>query len=162
VKFRILVSVSIVAVSCAAQSTPKEAQDLAVYPLTMDHVARQYQALTDLTVQTGHDPEMKRQFQGWASLPLDQQIHLLETNGKTAAIAKTNGITPRDLVMTMKALVAVMTAFPSIEAGKGPNQLNKLEFAASSPDHVKFFRDHQAEIMKLATKLATAAVASTK
>jgi hypothetical protein len=152
---------SILAISCAAQSTPKEAAELAAYPLTMDHVARHYQTLTDLTLQSAHDAELKRNFQGWTALPLDQQIAKFAANGKTAAMAKTRGITPRDQVMTMQALKAVMTAFPSIEQGQGPNQYNKLEFAASSPEHVKFFREHQADIMQLATQFAVAAVKST-
>jgi hypothetical protein len=40
-----------IAVPCLAQSTPKEAHDLAAYPLTMDHLTRQYQALMDLARQ---------------------------------------------------------------------------------------------------------------
>jgi hypothetical protein len=36
------------AISCSAQSTPKQAQELAAYPLTMDRVTRQYQTLTEL------------------------------------------------------------------------------------------------------------------
>jgi hypothetical protein len=152
----------ILAISCAAQSTPKEAAELAAYPLTMDHVARHYQTLTGIALQCARDLELKREFQGWEKLPLDQQIAKFTANGKTSAIAKTRGITPRDQVMTMQALKAVMTAFPSIEQGQGPNQYNKLEYAASSPEHVKFFRDHQTDIMKLAMQFASAARSAPK
>ena len=158
----VIAMASIMSMSCAAQSTPKEAQELAAYPLTMDHVSRHYQTLTDLTLQFARDPELKRNFQGWAELPLNQQIAKFEADGKTSTIAKTRGITARDQVMTMQALKAVMTAFPSIEQGQGPNQYNKLEFAASSPDHVKFFRDHQADIMKLAMQFASAVKSTSK
>jgi hypothetical protein len=141
---------------CIAQTTPQEAQELAAYPLTMDHVTQQYQVLIDLSRQTQADPGLKNQFRDWAKLPLNGQIHLFETNSKAAAIAKAHGIPPRDQVMTANALTAVLIAFPSVEAGKGPNASNKLEFAASSPQHVQFFRDHQAEIMKLAMQMVDA------
>jgi hypothetical protein len=139
-----------------AQTTPQEAQTLAAYPLTMDHVAQQYQVLIALTRQTQTDPSLKSQLQDWAKLPLDRQIHLFQTNSKVAAITKANRITPQDQIMTANALKAIMIAFPSVEAGKGPNAYNKLEFAAASPQHVQFFRDHQAEIMKLAMQMVYA------
>jgi hypothetical protein len=157
-----VVVASTLAISCAAQSTPKQAQELAAYPLTMDHVTRQYQTLTELALQFAKDPVLKGRFQGWDKLPMDQQIGTFAASEKTLAMAKAHGLTPRDLVMTMRALQAVMTVFPSIEEGQGPNQDNKLEFEASSPDHVKFFRDHQPEIMKLALQFASTVKSSKK
>ena len=147
-----------IAVSCVAQTTAKEAQDLAAYPLTMDHVTRQYQALIDLTRQEQQDAGLRRELQGWSGMPLDRQIQLYGSNAKVAAIVKAHGITPRDQVMTQTALMALMIALPSIEAKKGPNATNKLEFDASSPDHVKFYHDHQAEITKLGAELVDVAL----
>ena len=142
-----------IAVPCVAQTTAKEAQDVAAYPLTMDHVTRQYQMLMDLARQGQHDAALKGDLKGWAGKPLDQQIRLFETNPKTAALAKAHGITPRDQVMTQAAMTALIIALPSIEAKKGPNATNKLEFDASPPDHVKFYHDHEAEITKLGAEL---------
>lgn len=76
--------------SCMAQTTPQEAQTLAAYPLTMDHVAQQYQVLIALTRQTQTDPSLKSQLQDWAKLPLDRKIDLFQTNSKVAAITKAN------------------------------------------------------------------------
>lgn len=142
-----------ITVSCPAQTTSKEAHDLAAYPLTMDHVTRQYQTLMDLARQEQQDPALKRDLQSWSGLPLDQQIQLFEANPKTAAIAKAQGITPRDQVMTQNAMTALMTALPLIEQRKRPNAYNKLQFEASPADHVKFYREHQAEITKLGAEL---------
>ncbi len=144
--------------SCVAQTTAKEAQALAAYPLTMDHVARHYQALMDLTRQEQEDEGLKRELQGWSGLPLDRQIQLYESNPKTAAIVKAHGITPRDQVMTQTALLALMIALPSIEGKNGPNAKNKLQFDASSADHVKFYHEHQAEITKLGADLVDVAL----
>jgi hypothetical protein len=145
-------------VLCVAQTTAKEAQALAAYPLTMDHVTRHYQALVDLTRQEQEDAGLRRELQGWSGLPLDRQIQLYESNAKTAAIVKAQGITPRDQVMTQTALVALMIALPSIEQRRGPNAKNKLQFDASSADHVKFYHDHQAEISKLGAELVDVAL----
>ncbi len=101
---------------------------------------------------------MKRDLQGWSGLSLDRQIQLYESNAKTAAIVKAHGITPRDQVMTQTALMALMIALPSIEAKKGPNVKNKLQFDASSADHVKFYHDHHAEITKLGAELVDVAL----
>ena len=145
-------------VPCVAQTTAKEAQALAAYPLTMDHVTRHYQALVDLTRQEQEDAGLKRELQGWSGLPLDRQIQLYESNAKTAAIVNAHGITPRDQVMTQTALMALMIALPSVEQKKGPNAKNKLQFDASSADHVKFYHDHQAEITKLGAELVDVAL----
>ena len=145
-------------VTCLAQTTAKEAQAVAAYPLTMDHVTRQYQALMDLTLQEQQDEGLKRELQGWSGLPLERQIQLYESNSKTAAIVKAHGITPRDQVMTQTALMALMIALPSIEQRKGPNAKNKLQFDASSAGHVKFYHDHQAEITKLGADLVDVAL----
>ena len=115
---RTLVFALSIAVPCLAQTTAKEAQDLAAYPLTMDHVTRQYQALMDLTRQEQQDAALKRELQGWSGLSLDQQIRLYETNPKTAAISKAHGITPRDQVMTQTALKALIDCAP-FDRGKG-------------------------------------------
>jgi hypothetical protein len=122
----------------------------------MDHVTQQYQVLIDLARQTQADPGLKSQLLDWAKLPMNGQIHLFEANSKIAAITKAHGITPRDQIMTANALQAIMIAFPSVEAGKGPNADNKLEFATASPQHVQFFHDHQAEIMKLGMQMVDA------
>jgi hypothetical protein len=145
-------------VPCVAQTTAKEAQALAAYPLTMDHVTRHYQALVDLTRQEQEDAGLRRELQGWSGLPLDRQIQLYESNAKTAAIVNAHGITPRDQVMTQTALVALMIALPSIEQRKGPNAKNKLQFDASSTGHVKFYHEHQAEITKLGAELVDVAL----
>ena len=145
-------------VPCVAQTTAKEAQDLAAYPLTMDQVTRHYQTLMDLARQQQQDAALKRDLQSWSKLPLDRQIQLYETNPKTAAIVKAHGITARDQVMTQTALMALMIALPSIEQKKGPNAKNKLQFDASSADHVKFYREHQAEITKLGAELVDVAL----
>lgn len=155
---RSLVLALSIAVSGVAQTTAKEAQALAAYPLTMDHVTRQYQALMDLTRQEQQDADLKRELQGWSGLALERQIQLYESNAKTAAIVKAHGITPRDQVMTQTALMALMIALPSIEAKKGPNATNKLEFDASPADHVKFYHDHEAEITKLGSELVDVAL----
>ena len=147
-----------IAVSCVAQTTAKEAQVLAAYPLTMDHVTRQYQALMDLTRQEQQDADLKRELQGWSALPLDRQIQPYEGNSKTAAIVKAHGITPRDQVMTQTTLMALMIALPSIEQRKDANAKNKLQFDASSADHVKFYHEHQAEISKLGADLVDVAL----
>lgn len=147
-----------IAVSCVAQSTAKEAQDLAAYPLTMDHFTRAYQVLMDVARQGRQDAALKRELQGWSALPLEGQIQLYGTNPKVAAIEKAHGITPRDQVMTQTALKALMIALPSIEAKKGPNATNKLEMDASPADHVKFYHDHEAEITKLAAELVDVAL----
>jgi hypothetical protein len=146
------------AISCVAQTTAKEAQDLAAYPLTMDHVTRHYQALMDLTRQEQQDPALKRALQGWSGLALERQIQLYETNPKTAALVKAHGITARDQVMTQTALMALMIALPSIEQKRGPNAANKLQFDASPADHVNFYREHQAEINKLGAELVDVAL----
>jgi hypothetical protein len=142
-----------ITVSCWAQTTAKEAQDLAAYPLTMDHVARQYQALIDLTRLELQDPGVKRDLQGWSAMPLDRQIQLYGTDARVAAIVKAHGITPRDQVMTQTALMALMIALPSIEQKRAPNATNILQFKATSADHVKFYHEHQAEITKLGAEL---------
>jgi len=142
-----------IAVSCVAQTTAKEAHALAAYPLTMDHVTRQYEALMDLARQEQQDEGLKRELQGWSGLALDRQIELYESNAKIAGIGKAHGITARDQVMTQTALMALMIALPSIEAKKGPNAKNKLQFDASSAHHVKFYHEHQAEISKLGAEL---------
>jgi hypothetical protein len=142
-----------VVVPCFAQSTAKEAEDLAAYPLTMDHVTRQYQSLMDLSRLEKQDPSLKRDLQGWAGLPLDRQIQLYGSNPKLAAILKARGITPRDQVMTTAALTALIIALPSIEENKGPNKANKLQFDATPADHVKFYHDHEAEITKQGAEL---------
>ena len=147
-----------IGVPCVAQTTAKEAQELAAYPLTMDHVTRHYQTLMDLARQQQQEAVLKRDLQSWSRLPLDQQVRLYETNTKTAAILKAHGITARDQVMTQTALMALMIALPSIEGKKGPNASNKLKFDASSADHVKFYRDHQAEISKLGAELVDVAL----
>jgi ABC-type glycerol-3-phosphate transport system substrate-binding protein len=146
------------AVSSMAQTTAKEAQDLAAYPLTMDHVTRQYQALMDLTRQEQQDDGLKREVQGWSGLPLEQQIQRYGTNPKVAAIVNAHGISAHDQVMTQTALMALMIALPSIEQKKGPNAKNKLQFDASPADHVKFYREHQAEISKLGAELVDVAL----
>ena len=153
-----LVFAASVVVPCLAQSTAKEAQDLAAYVLTMDHVTRQYETLMDLAREEQQDAALKRDLQGWSKLTLDRQIQLYETNPKTAAITKAHGITPRDQVMTQTALIALMIALPSIEQGKSPNASNKLQFDASPADHVKFYREHQAEIAKLGAQLVDVAL----
>jgi hypothetical protein len=145
-------------VPCVAQTTAKEAQALAAYPLTMDHVTRHYQALVDLTRQEQDDAGLRRELQGWSGLPLDRQIQLYESNAKTAAIVNSHGNTPRDQVMTQTALMALMIALPSIEQRKSPNAKNKLQFEASSADHVKFYHEHQAEITKLGAELVDVAL----
>jgi hypothetical protein len=147
-----------IGVTCLAQSTAKEAQAVAAYPLTMDHVMRQYLALMDLTRQEQQDDDLKRELQGWSALPLERQIQLYESNSKTAAIVKAHGITPRDQVMTQTALMALMIALPSIEQRKGPNAKNKRQFDASSAGHVKFYHAHQAEITKLGADLVDVAL----
>lgn len=147
-----------IGVSCAAQTTAKEAQALAAYPLTMDHVTRHYQALVDLTRQEQDDGDLRRELQGWSGLPLDRQIQMYESNAKTAAIVKAHGITPRDQVMTQTALMALMIALPSIEQKRGPNAKNRLQFDASSADHVKFYHEHQAEITRLGAELVDVAL----
>ena len=147
-----------IAVSCAAQTTVKESQAVAAYPLTMDHVTRQYQALIDLTRQEQQDEGLKRELQGWSGLGLERQIQLYEGNAKTAAIVKAHGITARDQVMTQTALMALMIALPSIETKKGPNAKNKLQFDASPATHVKFYHEHQAEIGKLGAELVDVAL----
>lgn len=147
-----------IAIPSVAQTTAKEAQDLAQYPLTMDHVNRHYQTLIDLAQLERRDSIFKHDLQGWPQMPLDQQIQLYESNPKTAAIIKAHKITARDQVMTQTALMALMLALPSIEQGKGPNEHNKLQFDASPAEHVKFYRDHQAEITKLGNQLVDAAL----
>jgi len=124
----------------------------------MDHITRHYQTLMDLTREEQRDPGLKRDLQGWSKLPLDRQIQLYETSPKTAAIVKAHGITARDQVMTQTALMALMIALPSIEGKKGANAANKLQFEASSTDHVKFYREHQAEITKLGAELVDVAL----
>ena len=147
-----------IGVPCVAQTTAKEAQTLAAYPLTMDHVTRHYQALVDLTRQEQEDTSLRRELQGWSGLPLDRQIQLYESNAKTAAIVNAHGITPRDQVMTQTALMALMIALPSIEQKKGPNAKNRLQFDASSSGHVKFYHEHQAEISKMGAELVDVAL----
>ena len=147
-----------IAVSCGAQTTPKEAQDLAAYALTMDHVTRHYQTLMDLTRQEQQDAALKSDLQSWSKLTLDRQIQLYEANPKVAAIVKAHGITARDQVMTQTALMALMIALPSIEQKRGPNAKNKLQFDASPAAHVKFYRDHQEEITKMGADLVDVAL----
>ncbi|MDP9113684.1 MAG: hypothetical protein M3O20_08385 [Acidobacteriota bacterium] len=156
--YRILVVVLSMALPCAAQTTAEEARALAAYPLTMDHVTRHYQALMDLTRQEQEDAGLRREVQGWSGLPLERQIQLYEDNAKTAAILKAHEITPRDQVMTQTALVALMTALPAIEQKKSPNAKNRLQFNASSGEHVKFYHEHQAEIGKLGAELVDVAL----
>ena len=141
------------ALPCVAQTTAKEAQDLAQYPLTMDHVSRHYQTLIDLTREEQQEDALKRDLQSWSRLPLEQQVRLYETNAKTAAILKAHGITARDQVMTQTALTALMIALPSIDQGKGPTAKNKLQFDASPAEHRKFYREHREEITKLGAEL---------
>ncbi len=63
--------------TCMAQTTAKESRDLAAYPLTMDHVTKQYQSLMDLSRLEKQDPGLKRDLQGWSRLPLERQIQFV-------------------------------------------------------------------------------------
>ncbi len=146
------------AIPGTAQTTVKEARDLAAYPLTMEHVTGHYQVLIDLTREEQRESGLKRDLQSWSLLPLEQQIQQYETNPKVAAILKAHGMTPRDQVMTQTSLLALMVALPSIEQKKRPNGKNKFQFDASPADHVKFYHDHQAEITKLGSELVDAAL----
>lgn len=147
-----------IAAFCVAQTTAEEAQDLAVYSLTMDHVTRHYQALMDLAREERRDSIFKHEVQAWSGLPLERQIQLYESNPKTAAILKAHKITARDQVMTQTALMALMVALPSIERGKDANATNPLQMDAAPAEHVKFYRDHQAEIAKLGAQLVDVAL----
>jgi hypothetical protein len=140
-------------IPCVAQTTVKEARDVAAYPLTMDHVTRHYQALMDLTREEQQDPALKSELQSWPTLPLERQIRLYETNPKTAALLKAREITARDQVMTQTALIALMMALPAKDQGKKPTARNKLQYEACSAGHVKFYRDNQTEIAKLGAEL---------
>ena len=152
--FLMLLSLSAVRGPCAvrAQANMQEAKAIAAYPLTMDHVTRQFQVAMDLS----HDPQLRNQFAELSDLSLEDRIQKVESIPKLTSTARARGITARDLIMTSAALgpaIAVAGLIDTGERGPGGSQENKVFWAAAPPDHIKFYRDHKPEIDELVAKM---------
>jgi hypothetical protein len=150
----LLLSLSVVRGPCLAraQANMQEAKAIAAYPLTMDHVTRQFQVAADIS----RDPQLKTQFAGLNDLALDERIQKAESMPKLISAARSRGIAGRDLVMTSAALgpaIAVAGLIDTGERGPGGSEPNKVFWAAAPPDHIKFYRDHKSEIDELVAKM---------
>ncbi|MGC1423958.1 MAG: hypothetical protein WA354_06150 [Terracidiphilus sp.] len=131
-----------------AQDTMTEAKAVAAYPLTMDHVAREFQASTDMPSGRAIN-----------ELPLEDRIKRLDATPKAAAVLKVHGLSSRDFVMTgaaVGAAIIVAGLLDSGEKGPGPGAANQIQWAAAPPEHIKFYRDHKAEIDKLVAQMTQA------
>jgi hypothetical protein len=138
--------------SAQAQANMLEAEAIAAYPLTMDHVARQFKVAADLY----KDPQLKNQYTEVNELSLEDRIQKVESLPKLASVAKAHGITVRDLIMTSAALgpaIAVAGLMDTGERGPGTSPENKVFWAAAPPEHIKFYRDHKAEVDKLVAEM---------
>lgn len=130
-----------------AQSTMPEAKAVAAYPLTMDHVTRALGATDMPSDRTINE------------LPLEDRIKRIEATPKLAGVLKTHGISARDFVMTSAAVgaaVIVAGLMDTGEKGPGPSAPNQILWASAPPDHIKFYRDHKAEIDKLIAQMTQA------
>jgi hypothetical protein len=135
-----------------AQANMQEAKAIASYPLTMDHVTRQFQVAADIS----RDPQLKTQFAELTDLGLEERIQKAESLPKFMSAARARGIAARDLIMTSAALgpaIAVAGLIDTGERGPGGSEPNKVFWAAAPPDHVKFYRDHKPEIDELVAKM---------
>jgi hypothetical protein len=131
-----------------AQDTMAEAKTVAAYPLTMDHVTRLFQVSADV-------PSDKTM----SDLTLEDKIKRIDATPKLSAGLKAHGISSRDFVMTgaaMGAAIAVSGLMDTGEKGPGASLPNQIEWAAAPPDHIKFYRDHKAEIDKLVEQMIQA------
>jgi hypothetical protein len=145
----VLLCLTVIRVSAVqAQANMQEANAIAAYPLTMDHVTRQFQLAMDLA----RDPQLKTQYSQVSDLRLEQRIQKVESMPKLAAAARARGITVRDLIMTSVALspaIAVASLKDSCVKGPGPSRENRVFWAAAPLEHIQFYRDHKSEIDRL-------------
>ena len=114
----------------------------------MDHVAREFQASTDTPSGRAIN-----------ELPLEDRIKRLDATPKAAAVLKVHGLSSRDFVMTgaaVGAAIIVAGLLDSGEKGPGPGAANQIQWAAAPPEHIKFYRDHKAEIDKLVAQMTQA------
>lgn len=93
-----------------------------------------------------------------AAYPLDDKIRRMAASPRAAAILKSHGISAEDMVMTSSAMTAVIIMKLSTETGAGKNDANKLDWEASSPQHVKFYEGNKAEIKRDQDDLVKAAL----
>lgn len=137
-----------VALPLRAQNTMAEAKAVGAYPLTMDHVTRVFQSYADV-------PSDKT----ISDLTLEDKIKRIDATPKLSAGLKAHGISSRDFVMTgvaIGAAIAVSGLMDTGEKGPGASTENQIEWTAAPPDHVKFYRDHKAEIDKLVEQMMQA------
>jgi hypothetical protein len=137
-----------------AQMNDAEAKTLASYPLTMDVLTRHFLALVDVHRMMAKDPEFNKQMTDWGHLSLEEQVRRYSSIPKAAAAAKAHGISVRDFVLSGIALVDAMYA--ANHKGKAAGAVDRLLWAAASPDHVKFYLDHRAEIGRLQEQVVDA------
>lgn len=133
-----------------AQDTMTEAKAVAAYPLTMDHVAREFQASTDMPSD-----------RAISELSLEDRIKRLDTTPKASTVLKAHGISSRDFVMTGAAVgsaIAVAGLMDSGEKGLSPSAANQILWAAAPQEHIRFYRDHKAEIDKLVAQMTQAII----
>lgn len=131
-----------------AQGSMPEAKAVAAYPLTMDHVTRVFLVSTDLPSDRAVN-----------ELPLEDRIKRLDATPKVVAVLKAHGISSRDFVMTGAAVGASMIVAGLIDSGEkgpGPSTANQIQWTAAPPEHIKFYRDHKAEIDKLVAQMTQA------
>ena len=136
------------ALSVRAQNSIAEAKAVAAYTLTMDHVTRVFQLAADIPSDKSTN-----------ELSLEDRIKHIDATPKLADVLKAHGISARDFVMTGAALgaaIAVSGLMDTGEKGPGASLPNQIEWTAAPPDHIKFYRDHKAEIDKLVAQMMQA------
>jgi len=139
------------------QINDAEAKRVAAYPLTID-LFRRFAAVSIEMAQIPKTDPAFHAISGMSDLPLDEKIKRMEATPKAVAILKSHGISAQDLIMTSTAVTAVTVMKFSIQTGAGKNDANRLEWEASSSDHVKFYDTHKEEMKKFQDDLMQAAL----
>jgi hypothetical protein len=139
-----------------SQTTMQEATAVAAYSLSMEHVRQALAVSADLYRAAATDPKRRGENKLINTLPLEERIHRIEANAFSIGTCRARGIGARDYVMTGAALspaMGVARLMDSGEKGPGPGPENRMFWAAAPPDHVRFYRDHRAEIDRLVEEI---------
>ena len=133
-----------------------DARKVAAYPLTADLLQKYIAVMLDMARLSPDDP-LREQLKALYDLPLDERVRRFDAAPKAVAMLKTRGISSRDLVMTSASVSAAIVVKIAAQTGAGQNASNRFEFQASSPDHLKFYDAHEAEIDKFVADVRAAA-----
>ena len=153
--FHSLALLTLVALNSPAQINDAEANRIAAYPITADLFQR-YASVTIAMAKLPVNDPIRAQLNALPSAALDERVRRFEASPGAVSILKSNGISARDMVMTSAAVSSAMVVKPAMKAGVGPNAATKLDWASTSPDHLKFFDTHKADIDKFQVDLRAA------